>query len=163
MFLYRFSIFCPNVQSPPSFVFCPLSFVLIPFQDRRQRTKDRGWRTEDKGQRRKTSDEPTLHRQPLGPHGRPARRGRMVGSPRRGDRQFRRAMWQGRPRPCCLRRCKAEAALPHLWRRSRGAAATERGPPAGGLNVSCPPGWSQVSGLMSARHHPLRQRRTPLG
>ena len=45
MFLYRFSIFCPNVQSPKSFVFCPLSFVLIPFQDRRQRTEDRGWRT----------------------------------------------------------------------------------------------------------------------
>jgi len=69
MFLLSFSIFCPNVQSPKSFVFCPLSFVLIPFQDRRQRTEDRGWKTEDKGQRRATSP----HRQPLGPRGRPAR------------------------------------------------------------------------------------------
>ena len=56
MFLLSFSIFCPNVQSPPSFVFRPTSFVLIPFQDRRQRTEDRGWRTEDRGQRTKASD-----------------------------------------------------------------------------------------------------------
>ena len=36
------------------------------------------------------------------------------------------------------------------------AAATERGHPAGGLNVSCHPGRSRVSGLMSARPHPPR-------
>jgi len=57
-------------------------------------------------------------------------------------------MWQGRPRPCCLRRCKAEAALPHLWRRSRSARDGAR--PSRW--------WSQclmVSGLMSHVRAPM--------